>query len=65
MVNNCGSTLPANGSCNLQFEFKPAVTGWSVETVGITATVNGSPVTITTGSPASTVTGVTLKGLGQ
>ena len=65
VVNNCGSTLPANGSCNLQFEFKPAVTGWSVETVGITATVNGSPVTITTGSPASTVTGVTLKGLGQ
>ena len=65
VLNNCGSTLPANGSCNLQFEFKPAVTGWSAETVGITATVNGSPVTITTGSPASTVTGIALKGLGQ
>jgi hypothetical protein len=61
VVNNCPASLPAAGTCNLQFEFKPTSTGSTSQE--FTVTVNGGAVPVTSGG--STVTGVTLAGTGQ
>jgi uncharacterized repeat protein (TIGR03803 family) len=61
--NNCGATLPAGISCNLQFDFSPQADVTSQQTFGITATQNGSPVTITANGVVST--GVKLTGTGN
>ncbi len=61
-ANNCPASLAAGGSCNLQFEFKPTATVASTATFSISA--NGGAVPITTGSPATTVTGISLSGTG-
>jgi hypothetical protein len=58
-ASNCGASLPAGGSCNLQFTFTPTAPGivqqvYSVTAAGQTITSNGA-----------TVTGVTLTGTGQ
>jgi uncharacterized repeat protein (TIGR03803 family) len=60
---NCGATLAAGASCNLQYEFQPTATGTTQQVYGIKA--NGGAVPITTGNPAIPVTGVTLIGAGQ
>jgi hypothetical protein len=61
VVNNCPGSLPAAGTCNLQFVFSPTTTGQTSQE--FTVTVNGGAVPVTSGG--STVTGVTLVGTGQ
>jgi subtilase family serine protease len=62
---NCGATLAAGASCNLQYQFTPQSSGAQQELVGIalTDTVTGKAVSIT--SEGSTVQGLTLTGIGQ
>jgi hypothetical protein len=61
-ANNCPASLIAGGSCNLQFDFTPTVTGAKTGSFNISA--NGGAIPITTGSPATTVTGISLSGTG-
>jgi hypothetical protein len=62
---NCGSTLAANASCNLQYQFTPQTTGAKQELVNITLkdTVTGKAVPILSGGVV--VSGLTLSGTGQ
>jgi subtilase family serine protease len=62
-ANNCPATLASGASCNLQFAFKPTATTTTSQTFTVKA--NGGAIPIVTGSPATTVTGVTLVGTGQ
>jgi hypothetical protein len=62
-ANNCPGTLASGASCNLQFAFKPTATVVSSQVFSVKA--NGGSTPIVTGSPATTVSGVTLVGTGQ
>jgi hypothetical protein len=63
IANNCLATLPSGANCNLQFAFKPTAKGTVSQTFTVKA--NGGATPVVTGSPAATVTGVTLVGTGQ
>ena len=58
---NCGATLAAGASCNLQYNFKPTTPG-IVQTV-YSISAGGQPITST--ASGTTVTGITLTGTGQ
>lgn len=58
---NCGSSLAAGQSCNLQYEFTPKTTGTLTEFIGITA--NGGATNVTAGG--TDVSGLTLVGTGD
>jgi hypothetical protein len=58
---NCGTTLAANASCNLQYEFSPATTGSFSEFIGITANGGTTPVT----ANGTATSGLTLVGTGD
>jgi uncharacterized repeat protein (TIGR03803 family) len=58
VLTNCTATLPANHSCELEFNFKPTTTG----TVRQVYTLSGSGVTITAGGVALPNGGITLTG---
>jgi hypothetical protein len=60
--NNCGTSLAANSTCGMTWEFTPVTTGTSSVVYDITATQGGAPLTITSGG--ATVSGVTLHGTG-
>jgi uncharacterized repeat protein (TIGR03803 family) len=60
---NCGATLGAGQSCNLQFEFSPTAAGTFQQNYTISATMGGSPVAITAGGVTST--GIKLTGTGH
>jgi hypothetical protein len=62
-ANNCPATLAAYQTCNLQYEFAPQSLGFLSDTVGISATQGGSPVTITANGVAAT--GILLDGDGD
>jgi subtilase family serine protease len=62
-ANNCPATLAAGASCNLQWTFKPTAAGITSQVFTIQG--NGGSVPVTTGSPATVVTGVKLVGTGQ
>jgi hypothetical protein len=62
-ANNCPATLASGASCNLQFAFKPTAAVVSSQVFSVKA--NGGSTPIVTGSPATTVSGVTLVGTGQ
>jgi hypothetical protein len=62
VASDCGTTLAANTSCNLEWQFSPVTTGAISVVFDITATQAGSPVTLTSGG--SPVAGVTLSGTG-
>jgi hypothetical protein len=65
VVNNCGATLPANSSCNLQYEFKPTKDGSLKEEINIKATDTKTHLHIPITSLGATVSGVTLEGTGN
>lgn len=62
---NCGATLNANASCELQYQFTPRSTGFKQEVVSINLIdmVTKQAVTITSGGQAAS--GITLSGTGQ
>jgi hypothetical protein len=62
VIDNCGATLATNSDCNLQWQFTPVTAGAITVTYDINATMDGSPVTITSGG--NPVNGVTLDGTG-
>ena len=45
-TSNCGSRLPANGSCTINVRFKPTATGARSATVSVADTGGGSPQTV-------------------
>ena len=58
MTTNCGTTLVAGSSCELQFTFTPA----SNSPVSVTVPLSGSPATITSGGAVLPNGGITLTG---
>jgi len=63
VATNCGTTIPAGGNCGFQFDFAPTATGITQQLYSIS--INGGAIPLLTGSPATTVSGVTLTGTGQ
>jgi hypothetical protein len=60
MVTNCGTTLAAGASCELEFTYQPETTGTSSGTVPF----SGSPTVITSGGAPLPNGGITLTGTG-
>jgi hypothetical protein len=59
---NCGATLAAGASCNLDFTFTPISTAAQSQSFAIAASVGGAPVTITTNGAATSA--IVLTGTG-
>jgi kumamolisin len=61
-ITNCGATLAAGASCNLDFTFTPISTAAQSQSFAIAASVGGAPVTITTNGAATSA--IVLTGTG-
>jgi hypothetical protein len=58
MLTNCGTTLAAGASCEIEFTFTPTTTS----VVQVVVPLSGSPTAITSGGVALPSGGITLTG---
>jgi hypothetical protein len=64
-ITNCGATLAANASCQLQFGFTPTATGTVQQVFTISATNGSTTYPLYSGGTAAANGGITLTGTGQ